>query len=64
MPDTTRSMTPRASSPPRWRVHTNDATAGHDVSMEVNLAAGVPVGDVESTSHKILPTARAQTLIT
>jgi Ca-activated chloride channel family protein len=34
-------------------VQTDDATAGHDVSMEVNLAAGVPVGDVESTSHKI-----------
>jgi Ca-activated chloride channel homolog len=34
-------------------VHTDDVTAGHDVSMEVNLTAGVPVGDVESTSHKI-----------
>ena len=40
-------------SPPVAGVHTDDATAGHDVSMEVNLAAGVPVGDVESTSHKI-----------
>ena len=40
-------------SPPVAGVHTDDAMAGHDVSMEVNLAAGVPVGDVESTSHKI-----------
>jgi Ca-activated chloride channel family protein len=40
-------------SPPVAGVHTDDARAGHDVSMEVNLAAGVPVGDVESTSHKI-----------
>lgn len=40
-------------SPPVAGVHTDDATAGHDVSMEINLAAGVPVGDVESTSHKI-----------
>lgn len=40
-------------SPPVAGVHTDDATVGHDVSMEVNLAAGVPVGDVESTSHKI-----------
>ena len=40
-------------SPPVAGIHTGDATAGHDVSMEVNLAAGVPVGDVESPSHKI-----------
>jgi len=40
-------------SPPVAGVHTDAATAGHDVSMEVNLAAGVPVGNVESTSHKI-----------
>lgn len=40
-------------SPPVAGVHTAGATAGHDVSMEVKLAAGVPVGDVESTSHKI-----------
>lgn len=40
-------------SPPVAGVHTDDPTAGHDVSMEINLAAGVPVGDVESTSHKI-----------
>jgi Ca-activated chloride channel homolog len=40
-------------SPPVAGVHTDDEHAGHDVSMEVSLAAGVPVGDVESTSHKI-----------
>src|SRR5262249_28974092 len=40
-------------SPPVAGVHTDDEHAGHDVAMEVNLAAGVPVGDVESTSHKI-----------
>ncbi|MBZ5493161.1 MAG: VWA domain-containing protein [Acidobacteriia bacterium] len=40
-------------SPPVAGIHTDDATAGQDVSMEVNLAAGVPVGDIESTSHKI-----------
>jgi len=40
-------------SPPVAGVHTGDEHAGHSVSMEVNLAAGVPVGDVESTSHKI-----------
>ena len=40
-------------SPPVAGIHTGDATSGHDVSMEVNLAAGVPVGDVESPSHKI-----------
>jgi Ca-activated chloride channel family protein len=54
MPNT--DQTPDASriSPPVAGVHTDDAHAGHDVSMEVNLAAGVPVGDVESPSHKIL----------
>jgi Ca-activated chloride channel family protein len=53
MPNT--SQVPDASriSPPVAGVHTNEATAGHDVSMEVTLAAGVPVGNVESTSHKI-----------
>jgi Ca-activated chloride channel homolog len=48
-------QTPDASriSPPVAGVHTGDAHAGHDVSMEVALAAGVPVGDIESPSHKI-----------
>jgi Ca-activated chloride channel family protein len=40
-------------SPPVAGVHTADEHAGHSVSMEINLAAGVPVGNVESTSHKI-----------
>jgi Ca-activated chloride channel family protein len=53
MPDTDQVHDASRISPPVAGVHTDDATAGHDVSMEVNLAAGVPVGDVESTSHKI-----------
>ncbi|HEY2117141.1 MAG TPA: VIT domain-containing protein [Candidatus Angelobacter sp.] len=53
MPDTDQVPDASRISPPVAGVHTDDATAGHDVSMEVNLAAGVPVGDVESTSHKI-----------
>ncbi|HEY7405526.1 MAG TPA: VIT domain-containing protein [Candidatus Angelobacter sp.] len=40
-------------SPPVAGIHTDGINAGHDVSMEVSLAAGVPVGDVESPSHKI-----------
>jgi Ca-activated chloride channel family protein len=53
MPDTDQVHDASRISPPVAGVHTDDATAGHDVSMEVNLVAGVPVGDVESTSHKI-----------
>jgi Ca-activated chloride channel family protein len=53
MPDTDQVPDASRISPPVAGVHTDDPTAGHDVSMEVNLAAGVPVGDVESTSHKI-----------
>ncbi len=53
MPDTDQVPDASRISPPVAGVHTGDAHAGHDVSMEVNLAAGVPVGDVESTSHKI-----------
>ncbi len=54
MPDTDQVPDASRISPPVAGVHSSDAIAGHDVSMEVNLAAGVPVGDVESTSHKIL----------
>ena len=53
MPDSDQVPDASRISPPVAGVHTDDATAGHDVSMEVNLAAGVPLGDVESTSHKI-----------
>ncbi|HZE82493.1 MAG TPA: VIT domain-containing protein [Candidatus Polarisedimenticolia bacterium] len=53
MPNTEQVPDASRISPPVASAHTTDATAGHDVSMEVNLAAGVPVGDVESTSHKI-----------
>ena len=53
MPDSDQVPDASRISPPVAGVHTDDATAGHDVSMEVNLAAGVPVGDVESASHKI-----------
>jgi len=53
MPDTDQVPDASRISPPVAGVHTGDETAGHDVSMEVHLAAGVPVGDVESTSHKI-----------
>jgi Ca-activated chloride channel homolog len=40
-------------SPPVAGVHTDDPHAGHDVSLEVTLAAGVPVAEVTSSSHKI-----------
>jgi Ca-activated chloride channel family protein len=53
MPNSDQVSDASRISPPVAGVHTDDATAEHDVSMEVNLAAGVPVGDVESTSHKI-----------
>ena len=53
MPNTDQVPDASRISPPVAGVHTADEHAGHDVSMEVNLAAGVPVGDVESTSHKI-----------
>jgi Ca-activated chloride channel family protein len=53
MPNSDQAPDASRISPPVAGVHTADATAGHYVSMEVNLAAGVPVGDVESTSHKI-----------
>ncbi|HEV2962038.1 MAG TPA: VIT domain-containing protein [Candidatus Angelobacter sp.] len=54
MADTDQVQDASRISPPVAGVHTNDAHAGHDVSMEVNLAAGVPIMEVGSTSHKIL----------
>lgn len=53
MPNTDQVPDASRISPPVAGVHTAGEHAGHDVSMEVKLAAGVPVGDVESTSHKI-----------
>jgi Ca-activated chloride channel family protein len=53
MPNTDQVPDASHISPPVAGVHTGDEHAGHDVSMEVSLAAGVPVGDVESPSHKI-----------
>jgi Ca-activated chloride channel family protein len=53
MPDTDQAPDASRISPPVAGVHTGYAHAGHDVSMEINLAAGVPVGDVESPSHTI-----------
>ena len=53
MPDTDQVPDASHISPPVAGIHTGDLHAGHDVSLEVNLAAGVPVGDVESPSHKI-----------
>jgi Ca-activated chloride channel homolog len=54
MPDTDQVPDASHISPPVAGIQTGNEHAGHDVSMEVNLTAGVPVGDVESTSHKIL----------
>jgi Ca-activated chloride channel family protein len=53
MPDTDQVPDASRISPPVAGVHTNDAHAGHDVSLELTLDAGVPVGDLESPSHKI-----------
>lgn len=58
MPNTDQVPDASQISPPvagvhTTEAHTDEAHAGHDVSMEINLVAGVPVGDVESTSHKI-----------
>src|SRR5205807_924452 len=54
MPDTNQVPDASRISPPVAGVHTADEHAGHDVSMEVNLAAGVPIAEVDSSSHKIL----------
>ena len=53
MEDTAQVPDASKISPPVAGVHTGDAHAGHDVSFEVNLRAGVPISDVQSTSHKI-----------
>jgi Ca-activated chloride channel family protein len=53
MPNTNQVPDASHISPPVAGIHTDGINAGHDVSLEVSLAAGVPVGDVESPSHKI-----------
>ena len=53
MPDTDRVPDASKISPPVAGVHTDDPHAGHDVSIAVNLTAGMYVTDVGSTSHKI-----------
>lgn len=53
MQDTDKVPDASKISPPVAGVHTADAHAGHDVSIAVNLTAGLYVTDVESTSHKI-----------
>lgn len=53
MADTAQVPDASKISPPVAGVHTGSPRAGHDVSMEVNLAAGVYVTDVVSDSHKI-----------
>ncbi|MGE5322295.1 MAG: VIT domain-containing protein [Actinomycetota bacterium] len=53
MPDTSEVPDASKISPPVAGVHTGAAHAGHDISFGVNLKAGVPISDVESTSHKI-----------
>ncbi|HEY6352280.1 MAG TPA: VIT domain-containing protein [Candidatus Angelobacter sp.] len=54
MPDTDKVPDASKISPPVAGVHTDDSHAGHDVSIAVNLNAGMYVTDVDSTSHKIL----------
>lgn len=53
IPDTDQVLDASRISPPVAGVHTDDAHAGHDISVDVTLAAGVPIGDVESPSHQI-----------
>lgn len=53
MPDTDKVPDASKISPPVAGVHTSDPHAGHDVSIAVNLTAGMYVTDVDSTSHKI-----------
>ena len=53
MPDTDQVPDASKISPPVAGIHTQDEHAGHDVSIAVNLSAGLYVTDVDSTSHKI-----------
>lgn len=53
MQDTDRVPDASKISPPVAGVDTGDAHAGHDVSVAVDLTAGLYVAEVDSTSHKI-----------
>ena len=53
MPDTDQVPDASKISPPVAGIHTSDKHAGYDVSIAVNLTAGLYVTDVGSTSHKI-----------
>jgi Ca-activated chloride channel family protein len=53
MPDTDQVQDASRISPPVAGIHTDDEHAGHDVSIEVSVAAGVPIAEIGSTSHKI-----------
>ncbi len=39
-----------------------DTRAGHDISLEVNLNAGVPITGIRSTSHEILTTNQSSNI--
>lgn len=53
LPDTDQVPDASKISPPIAGVDTGEKHAGHDFSIDVTLKAGVPIGDVESASHKI-----------
>src|SRR5215471_3119069 len=53
MPDTDQVPDASKISPPVAGIHTADEHAGYDVSIAVNLTAGLYVTEVDSSSHKI-----------
>lgn len=53
MLDTDRVPDASKISPPVAGFHTDELRAGHDVSIAVDLKAGIYVTEVDSTSHKI-----------
>ncbi len=53
-PDTNQVPDASRITPPVAGVHTASTRAGHDLSLEVALDAGVPIQDFRSTSHAIL----------
>ncbi|MGH9580605.1 MAG: VIT domain-containing protein, partial [Terriglobales bacterium] len=52
-PDTDRVPDASRITPPVAGVHTAATRAGHDISIEVTLDAGVPIHDFRSVSHAI-----------